>query len=85
VAPARTRKPGKLAFKEQRELEGIERAILDAEERKAGLEAALSDPATYQREGAGVARLRSDLDAAASEVDRLYARWQELEAIRSEN
>jgi ABC transport system ATP-binding/permease protein len=78
----RARKPGKLSFKEQRELEGMEQAILEAEARKAELEAALSDPATYQRDGAGVARRREDLDGATAEVERLYARWQELEALR---
>ncbi|MGA8892784.1 MAG: ABC-F family ATP-binding cassette domain-containing protein [Anaeromyxobacteraceae bacterium] len=79
--PERTRKPGKLSFKEQRELEGIEAAILAAEERKAAAEASLSDPATYQRGGEGVAALRAELEAAAAETERLYARWQELESI----
>jgi ATP-binding cassette subfamily F protein uup len=81
AAPAR--KPGKLSFKEQRELEGMEAAILAAEERKSSLEAALSDPATYQRDGAAVAGLRGELEAATAEVERLYARWQQLEAIRA--
>jgi len=76
------RRPGKLTFKEQRELEGIEPLILGAEARKAALEASLSDPATYQRDGAGVARLRRELEEAGAEVERLYARWQELEALR---
>jgi ATP-binding cassette subfamily F protein uup len=82
-APARPRRPGKLRFDEQRELDGMEAALLAAEERKGALEGALSDPATYQRDGAGVARLRSDLEAATAEVERLYARWQELEALRA--
>jgi ATP-binding cassette subfamily F protein uup len=77
------RRPGKLSFKEQRELEGIEAAILEAEGRKAALEAALADPETYRKEGVGVARLRAELDAATADVDRLYARWQELEALRA--
>jgi ATP-binding cassette subfamily F protein uup len=77
-------RPRRLSFNEQRELEGMEAAILAAEERKAGLEAALADPETYRKDGAGVARLRAELDAAAADVERLYARWQELEALRSE-
>ena len=81
--PAPPRKPGKLSFKEQRELEGMEAAILVAEERKGALEAALGDPATYQKDGAAVAGLKADLEAAATEVERLYARWQELEALRA--
>jgi ATP-binding cassette subfamily F protein uup len=72
----------KLTFNEQRELDAIEPAILAAEERKAGLEATLSDPATYQTAGATVPQLRAELDAATAEVERLYARWQELEGIR---
>jgi ATP-binding cassette subfamily F protein uup len=83
-APAeRARKPGKLSFKEQRELDGIEALIGVAEERKSALEATLADPATYQRAGASVAGLKADLDAASAEVERLYARWQELEGIRA--
>ncbi len=61
----------------------MEQAILAAEERKADVEATLSDPATYQRAGDAVAGLRAELEAVSGEVERLYARWQELEAIRS--
>jgi ATP-binding cassette subfamily F protein uup len=78
----RARRPGKLSFKEQRELEGIEAEILAAEERKAALEAALSEPATYQKDGAAVAGMRTELEQVSGEVDRLYARWQELEGLR---
>jgi len=78
----RARRPGKLSFKEQRELEGMEAAILGAEERKAALEAALGDPATYQKDGAAVAGMKAELEQVTADVDRLYARWQELEALR---
>jgi ATP-binding cassette subfamily F protein uup len=78
----RIRKPGKLSFKDQREFDGIEPLITAAEERKAALEATLADPATYQKAGATVPAMRADLDAVTAEVERLYARWQELEALR---
>jgi ATP-binding cassette subfamily F protein uup len=82
-APAgRARKPGKLSFKEQRELEAMEPAILAAESRKGELEAALADPATYQKAGASVAGMREELERVSAEVEQLYARWQDLEAIR---
>jgi ATP-binding cassette subfamily F protein uup len=81
AAAPRARKPGKLGFKEQRELEGMEAAILGAEERKAALEAALGDPSTYQKDGAAVAGLRAELERVTAEVERLYARWQELEGM----
>lgn len=83
TAAERPRKPGKLTFKEQRELEGMEAAILEAEARKGALETTLSDPATYQQGGAAISGLRADLEGAAAEVERLYARWQELEALRA--
>jgi ATP-binding cassette subfamily F protein uup len=81
AAEPRGRRPGKRSFKEQRELEGMEAAILAAEERKSALEAALGDPATYQKDGAAVAGLKADLEQVTAEVERLYARWQELEAM----
>ncbi len=81
-ASERARRPGKLTYKEQRELDGMEVAILSAEERKSALEATLSDPATYQKTGGGVAALRDELEQVSAEIERLYARWQELEAIR---
>jgi ABC transport system ATP-binding/permease protein len=84
AAPAeRQRKPGKLSYKEQRELEGMEAAILAAEERKSALEATLGDPATYQKDGAAVPGMKAELDQVSADVERLYARWQELEALRS--
>ncbi len=82
-APGKPRRPGKLSFKEQRELEGIELAVLAAEERKAALEAALSDPSTYRQAGETVAALKADLEKASAEVDALYARWQALESFRA--
>ena len=83
-APAapRARRPGKLRFDEQREYDGIEAAILSAEERKAALETALGDPETYRRDGAAVATIRAELEATSAEVEQLYARWQELEGLR---
>ncbi|MFZ5471450.1 MAG: ABC transporter C-terminal domain-containing protein [Myxococcota bacterium] len=44
------------------------------------LEAALNDPATYSDPNVDAVRLSADLEAASKEVDRLYARWQELQS-----
>ena len=82
-ARPRPGKPGKLSFKDQREYEGIEAAIQAAEARKAALEASMADPATYQRGGADWSTLRRDFDAASAEVERLYARWEALEALKA--
>ncbi|WNG45611.1 ABC-F family ATP-binding cassette domain-containing protein [Archangium minus] len=76
--PKQARKPGKLSYKDQRELDGMEAAIEAAETRKAELEAQLVDPSVYSN-GTKAAEVQKDLDAAAAEVDRLYTRWQELQ------
>jgi ATP-binding cassette subfamily F protein uup len=79
-APAAER-PRKLSWKEQREMEGIEAAILEAEGRKAELEARLADPALYARPADEIARATAGFEAATREVDALYARWAELEEL----
>jgi ABC transport system ATP-binding/permease protein len=74
--------PRKLTFKEARELESMEETIAAAEARVHRLEATLSDPAVFKDRPTEVATLVADLDAARAEVDRLFARWQALDAIR---
>ncbi len=82
VAPrARPAGPRKLTFKEARELEGIEDAITAAEARVRELEAQLSDPAVFKDRGAEVHGLVAALDGARADVERLFARWQELDAL----
>jgi ATP-binding cassette subfamily F protein uup len=83
AAQERARKPGRLSFQEQREMDGMEAAILSAEERKGEVEAALSDPATYQKGGDAVVALRAEMESVTAEVERLYARWAELAAWMS--
>ena len=80
VSPPQTTRSRKLSFKEQRELEGMEAAILAAETRVQELESTLNDPqfhATRSRDARG---LIADLDQTKAEVTRLYERWQELAA-----
>jgi ATP-binding cassette subfamily F protein uup len=80
VSTPKPARPRKLTFKEQRELEGMEAAILAAETRVQELETTLNDPefhATRSREAHG---LIADLEAAKAEVTGLYERWQELAA-----
>lgn len=71
----------KLSFKEQRELEGMEESILTAETRASELDALLNDPSFYITRSQEAAGLQADLDALREEITRLYARWEELEAI----
>ena len=75
------RKPGKLSFKEQRELEAMEAEVESAEQRKAAAEAALADPRTYAKDPLQVPALQRELEASTSEIERLYRRWQELQDL----
>jgi ATP-binding cassette subfamily F protein uup len=76
-------KPRKLTFKEQRELEGIEEAILAAESRVVELDTTLNDSSFYVTRSHEAAGMIADLEKAREEVTRLYARWEELEAVKA--
>jgi ATP-binding cassette subfamily F protein uup len=81
IGPVRTSRPRKLSFKEQRELEGMEQAILAAESRAQELERTLNDPEFHANRSREAHGLIAELEATRSEVGRLYARWQELDQI----
>ena len=70
--------PRKLTFKEQREYEGMEEAILTAETRVHELESTLNDPGFHAQRSGDAHAMVVELDAAKLEVSRLYERWQEL-------
>ncbi|HEY8208066.1 MAG TPA: ABC-F family ATP-binding cassette domain-containing protein [Myxococcaceae bacterium] len=80
--PARPRKPGKLSYKDQRELDGMEAAIEAAEREKAEVEAALARPESYTQPER-MQELAAALEAATAKVAQLYARWEALEALAS--
>ncbi|MFM7805734.1 MAG: hypothetical protein ACKPGK_14745 [Verrucomicrobiota bacterium] len=82
-APLKAGKARKLSFKEQRELEGIEAAIQAAEADVAGREAGFGDPEYVRQNGPRMAELLAELEAAKARVAGLYARWEELEAVRA--
>jgi ATP-binding cassette subfamily F protein uup len=69
----------RLSYPEQREWAQMERAILEAE---AGLEAcrAAADDPAIAAEAAALHERYTALQTAQEQVDRLYARWAELEA-----
>jgi ABC transport system ATP-binding/permease protein len=73
----RARAP-RLSFSEQREWDGMEAAILDAERALEARQRSADDPVIASDASALQAR-HAELDAARAEVDRLYARWAELE------
>jgi ABC transport system ATP-binding/permease protein len=72
-------KPKRLAYLEQRELDTMEASVLAAEERLAEAKRRVEDPAVAADANALQERYTA-LSAAQAEVDRLYARWAELDA-----
>lgn len=83
-AAGASQKPRKLSLRERTELEGMEAAILSAEEEAAGLEAKLNDPVYQAANYSGIPELVEQLEAAKSMVAALYARWQELEDLKAQ-
>ncbi len=74
-------KPKRLGYLEQRELDSMEANILAAEERLAAAQRAAEDP-SIAADAIALQQRFAELSAAQSEVERLYARWAELEAKR---
>jgi len=82
-AATRKTKPRKLSFKEQRELEGMEAQIHAAEAEIARIEGLFADPEFFRKNATKVNDLTAELEATKEKVAKLYARWEELEAIKT--
>ncbi len=76
IAPVVAKK--KLSYKEERELESMERRIAEAEQVLHERQAALQDTAIMS-DGLRLHEASLRLDEARKAVDQLYARWAELE------
>jgi len=68
----------RLSYLEQREWDGLEAKVLDAEARLAGARRRAEDPSIGTDAGTLQKRL-SELADVQAEVDRLYARWAALD------
>ncbi len=79
----RSNEPRKLKWKEERELEGMEDAILEIETAIEEMEAKLNDPGFYVENAASAGELSETLEKRRDEAEALYDRWEELEEIRS--
>jgi ATP-binding cassette subfamily F protein uup len=79
ATPRERRRTRRLAYQEQREWDGMEQAILEAETAADHCQRAVDDPAIASDPAALQSRYAA-LGAARAAVDRLYARWAELEA-----
>jgi ABC transport system ATP-binding/permease protein len=72
----------KLSYKEKREYDGMEKAILEAEKEAANLERAAADPSLSSNHVRSTSAYES-LSTAQGRVKELYARWSELDAIEN--
>jgi ATP-binding cassette subfamily F protein uup len=79
---ATTSRPRKLTWKETKELEGMETRILETEAEIARIEDLFSSPDFHRTHATQTPQLNCELAAAKAQLTQLFARWEELEAIR---
>jgi ATP-binding cassette subfamily F protein uup len=82
-AASKSTKPRKLSFKEARELEGMEARIQAVEAEVARIEGLFIQPDFHRKHATQVNPLTDELEAAKEKATQLYARWEELEAIKT--
>jgi ABC transport system ATP-binding/permease protein len=82
--PAKTAPPKqrKLTWKETKELEGMEARILEVEAEIARIEELFASPDFHRTHATQTNQLKADLAAAKQNLAGVYARWEELEAVR---
>ena len=83
AAAAKPARPRKLSFKETRELAGMEAQIHAVDAEIARIEGLFVSPDFHRTYAAQTPQLNADLAAAKKNLAKLYARWEELEAIKS--
>jgi ATP-binding cassette subfamily F protein uup len=70
----------KLTYKERQELEDLPARIATIEARKQELEAAINAADFHLRGAVGMADVAAGLEATEADLERVMARWLELEA-----
>ena len=88
AAPAATpskvpAKGRKLTNRERAELESLPTTIETLESEQTALTVRLADPATYQREPGAVPAIKARLEAVGRALTAAFARWEELETVRT--
>ena len=73
--------PKKITWKEKIELEGMEEAIMELEEKKESIEKSFLDPDFYKFSPEKVASFKADLQECSEQLEKLYKRWEYLEQL----
>ena len=76
-------KTRKLTWKEERELESMEATILTAEENLSALESQLNDAGFHLHSAHKVSETATAMEAQRLTIEKLYARWEQLNAIKA--
>lgn len=71
----------KLSYKDQRELDGLPARLEALENEKSQVEAAMNDSQFYTRSQTEVQQQIKRLAELSGEIEKVYARWAELEAM----
>ncbi len=74
-------KPGKLGFKQSRELSELPRRIDDLESEQKELHAAMSDPFYYKKNREEIAALKKRITEVEQDIEAAYLRWEILESL----
>jgi len=80
-APPRESRPKRRTPWQQKELDGLPDRITAAETAIAALDARLADPALYTGPKEEIQRVRAQRAELQANLDKIYARWEELEAL----
>jgi ATP-binding cassette subfamily F protein uup len=75
-----SRKPKKLGFNEQRELDSLPAEIETLEKEQQALYAEMSAPEFYTRDGAAISRAKKQLENLEPQIAQAYQRWETLQS-----
>jgi ATP-binding cassette subfamily F protein uup len=71
--------PGKLSYKDRRELQALPERIESLEAEQAELHKRMADPAFYRENGSAIAEAKERLAAVESELEQAFEQWEALE------
>jgi ATP-binding cassette subfamily F protein uup len=75
--------PGKLSYKQGRELEALPTRIEKLENEQAELHARMAEPEFYRRSAGAICAAKERLAEVTAELEEAYERWETLEELRS--